>query len=43
METYELEEEIFSGLTADERLIELLPSGAKYLPALTGAHALTQF
>ena len=29
METYELEEEIFSGLTADERLIELLANGAK--------------
>ena len=29
METYELEEEIFSGLTADERLIELLANGVK--------------
>ena len=29
METYELEEEMFSALVDDERLIELLPSGAK--------------
>lgn len=29
METYELEEQVFSALVADERLIELLPSGAK--------------
>ena len=29
METYELEEQIFSALTADDRLIELLPNGAK--------------
>ena len=28
METYELEEEMFSALVDDERLIELLPSGA---------------
>jgi len=29
METYELEEQIFSALTADDRLIELLANGAK--------------
>lgn len=29
METYELEEKLFSGLTADERLMKLLPGGAK--------------
>lgn len=29
METYELEEEMFSALVDDESLIELLPSGAK--------------
>ena len=29
METYELEEEIFSAFLADERLIEILPNGAK--------------
>lgn len=29
METYELEEKMFSALVDDERLIELLPSGAK--------------
>ena len=29
METYELEEQVFSALTADGSLIELLPNGAK--------------
>lgn len=29
METYELEEQVFSALTADASLIELLPNGAK--------------
>lgn len=40
METYELEEKLFSGLTADERLMKLLPSGAKSIYHFTAPATL---